>query len=471
MPEYVSDLIPNPENPRKVSAKKLATLKRSLEEFGDLSGIVFNRTTGRLVGGHQRREILDKRAKIWRKEKEITACGTVADGYIELSDGNKLTYREVAWDETKEKAANIAANKGVGEWDLPKLGEWLADLDKEGFDLDLTLFDEDERKELLAGQDAAKGTEGLTDADEVPEQVETRAKLGDLWLLGEHRLLCGDSTDAAQVNRLMGGAKAELCFTSPPYSDQREYNGGKELSTEHLAKFISASSPHINLFAVNLGLSRKDNEIQQYWDDYIKEAKKCGLKLLSWNVWNKGVQGSVGQLTAMFPIAHEWIFVFGKERKKLNKTITNESAHRGKKTSGDRQKDGSIRKKEFERANTRILGTVVNMSGEMSHNQGFDHPAVFPVKFCQIYIDTCTNIGENIYEPFCGSGSTLIACEKTGRKCFGMEIDPHYCDVIVERWEKFTGKKAILDGGIIFDPSSGRVLDPAIGRAILTAGI
>jgi hypothetical protein len=142
----IKDLQQNPHNPRTITDKKLKMLAKALEEYGDLSGIVFNRKTKQLVGGHQRSKVLDQDAEvvIEQKFKKPTRTGTVALGYI-LINGERFSYREVSWDETKEKAANIAANKGAGDWDKAKLTEWMKDLGESFLDLDLTMFDDVER--------------------------------------------------------------------------------------------------------------------------------------------------------------------------------------------------------------------------------------------------------------------------------------------------------------------------------------
>jgi DNA modification methylase len=253
--------------------------------------------------------------------------------------------------------------------------------------------------------------------------------------------MCDDSTSIDDVDKLMNGQKAQFCFTSPPYADQREYNGGKELSTEHLATFIRTASGFCNFFAVNLGISRKDGEINQYWDDYIIEAKNCGLKLLSWNIWNReGMGGSIGNMTAMFPIEHEWIFVFGNDVKDINRTRDNKHAgESGKSTI--RQKDGETTPNKWAINKKGKIGTVFTCDFARGKKE---HPAMFPVEFPIGYIESCTNSNDVVYEPFGGAGSTMIAAEKLGRKSYVMELDPKYCDVIVKRWEDFTGKKAEL---------------------------
>lgn len=145
----LAELTPNAKNPRKITPKKLAQLKKALAEFGDLSGIVFNRKTGQLVCGHQRiKSLSDAEVHITETYKKPTKTGTVAEGHVLLGK-EKFAYREVSWDIGKEKAANIAANKGAGEWDEDLLTDWMKDLDDLNFDLELTMFDEDERLDFF----------------------------------------------------------------------------------------------------------------------------------------------------------------------------------------------------------------------------------------------------------------------------------------------------------------------------------
>jgi hypothetical protein len=154
----VKDLSPNPKNPRKISDSKLEQLKNALAEFGDLGCIIYNRKTGQLVGGHQRVKTVDPSAnvQIEKKYSKPTKVGTVAEGFIEIS-GERFKYREVIWDETKEKAANIAANKAAGEFDFGVLGELFDELQDFGFDLDLTMFDGDERDQYILSDETNFG--------------------------------------------------------------------------------------------------------------------------------------------------------------------------------------------------------------------------------------------------------------------------------------------------------------------------
>lgn len=141
----VSTLTHNPKNPRTITDAKLAQFRKTIKEFGDLSGIVFNQTTKQLVGGHQRTKLEDGDVVITKKYAKPTRTGTVREGYVVLY-GERHTYREVRWDDMREKAAALAANKNAGEWDLPQVQEWIKELDQfdVGIDLDLTMFDAEE---------------------------------------------------------------------------------------------------------------------------------------------------------------------------------------------------------------------------------------------------------------------------------------------------------------------------------------
>ncbi len=166
----LKDLKPNPGNPRTISDEKLELLKRALDEFGDLGGFVYNRNTKRIVSGHQRHKVFeDTPIHITKDYKKPTRTGTVAEGFVVLN-GEQFKYREVFWDETKEKAGAIAANKGAGDWDEELLGNWLRDLDDYGFDLDLTMMDEGERIDFME----EPGSRSIPDSDDTPKKNANR---------------------------------------------------------------------------------------------------------------------------------------------------------------------------------------------------------------------------------------------------------------------------------------------------------
>ena len=413
----VSDLVPYARNSRTHSDEQVSQIAASIKEWGFTNPVLIE-PDGGIIAGHGRVMAAQ------RLGLDDVPC-VIAEG----------------WTEAQKRAYVIADNRLAlnAGWDNELLAVEFGELADLGFDLDLTGFDADE----IAALTPEEGTEGITDEDAVPEVPEQPVTVeGDVWVLGRHRLMCGDSTSIDAVERLMAGRKADFCFTSPPYADQREYNGGKELSTQYLATFIRTASGVCNLFAVNLGISRKNGEMNQYWDDYINEAKQSGLKLISWNIWDRsGEGGSIGNMTAPFPINHEWIFVFSSESPDLNRTIPNK--HGGKDVSATIRGSNS----EFSSRNSVVhefgkLGTVLKCGVQRGKNE---HPAMFPVELPEIYIQACTKIKGIVYEPFSGSGSTLIACEKTARDCRMMELDPKYCDVIIKRWQEFTGQKATLE--------------------------
>ena len=181
----LSDLSGHPGNPRKASDKQLEMLKHSLAEFGDMGCVVFNINTRRLIGGHQRIKVLppDAEVKLTRTYPAPTSTGTVAEGNVIIGD-ESFKYREVSWDETKEKAANIAANKHGGEWDFPKLAEFMLELDAENYDLDLTGFTAPEIEDIMtyspnASPEYEKATSTATGFVAVEVQFPTESEAED----------------------------------------------------------------------------------------------------------------------------------------------------------------------------------------------------------------------------------------------------------------------------------------------------
>lgn len=403
-------LVEHPRNANTHSDRQIDLLAKLIEHTGFRHPIIVSKLSGFIVAGHGR-----------------------------LAAAKSMSLKEVpvVYQDFKNEAEEfqflIADNKiaELASHDDIKMLEGIKELKIEDFELlGLDGF-EIPIEEVLP----VSGAE-----DDIPENVETRCKPGDLWTLGNHRLLCGDSTLIDDVDKLVEKNICKLCFTSPPYSDQREYNCNEKLDPNYLKYFLNAPC---ELFAVNLGIKRTDNEVLEYWDIYKNYARELGMKLLSWNVWDRtGEGGSIGNMTAPFPITHEWIFVFGKEIK-TNRFIENKSKGRSSKTT-IRQKSGEFIKSNWTSHDYGKLPTVVFTEIEKGKSD-IKHPAKMPVTLAENYIESCSDKNSLIYDPFAGSGTTLIACEKTNRKCFMMEIDPHYCDIILKRWEDYTGKKAQLE--------------------------
>lgn len=419
----LKDIKLNPKNRNKHSPEQIAQFVKILRYQGNRNPGVISNRSGLLVAGEGR--------------------------YLAMKEAGE-THMPVMFqdfeDEEQEYLYGISDNAIASQAALD-LAEIHVDLKDMGpFDLDLLGI-----KDFQFEPDPE--TQG--DPDAVPEPPKVaKTKRGELWTLGDHRLLIDDCTVKENVERLMAGTRAEFCFTSPPYSDQRDYEGGIDLSPKHLAKFLAAP---VELFAVNLGYQRKEGAVFRYWDEWIHEAEAVGLKLLSWNIWDRGHAFSIGQMTAMFPVEHEWIFVFGKAVTELNRTVPNESAGTVNDHRGVRQKDGRVvKERDMVIRSHRPIGTVMRLAPHMSRKEGLDHPAMFPVEFPEKYIEACTKLNQNVFEPFTGSGSTLIACEKTNRRCFGMEIEPLYGDVILSRFAKFSaGKDPVREDGVKWSELNG----------------
>lgn len=266
-----------------------------------------------------------------------------------------------------------------------------------------------------------------------------------------HRLLCGDSTKADDVERLMNGQEADMVFTSPPYSDQREYHIG-EFSWDNLMfgvfgnilSLIVSETTHI---LVNLGMSHKDRAVDFYWDKWLKFMADHGYPLFGWYVWDKGY-GMCGEWNGRLAPAHEFVFHFNKKCGSANKWIdTNYSDRDTVHNKTFRKKDGSLKPAvspdKFGQL-TKVPDSVIHIiKASTAGTIVANHPAVYPVELPEFGCKTWTKENDIIYEPFCGSGTTIIACERTNRICYGMEISPAYVDIIIQRFEEYTGQKAI----------------------------
>ena len=410
-------LAPYAQNTKKHDQKQIENVANSIRRFGWQQPIVIDENDV-VVIGHCR----------------LLAAKQLGMTEVPVTVASGLTDEEI-------RELRIADNRtNESPWDMEMLEKELADLDFEGFDLD---FDS-------IVQTTEEATQNVAEDDYEAEPPKTpRAKIGDIYQLGNHRLMCGSSTNIEDVEKLMNGDTARMLFTSPPYSDMREYEGGKNLDVDNIALFIATYRLFTDYQCVNLGIQRKNHEIYPYWDRYIEIAKDSGYKLMSWNVWDKMTCGSIGQQSAFFPIRHEWVFVFGTEFYEINLTWAKkeESIH-GKRYRKVRQADGSMKvsSKGDETKPYKQMESVLQLLPEMGAVRS-QHPATFPVGLPAEYIKSMSDEGDIVIEPFCGSGTTLIACEQLGRCCYGMELEPKYVDVIINRWEQLTGEKAVLLNG------------------------
>jgi DNA modification methylase len=363
----IENIKPYPKNAKKHPQKQVQQVAASIKRFGFVQPIVIDKHN-EVVIGHCRLEAA--------KLLGLTEVPTISV--------DKLTADEV-------KALRLADNKlNESDWNMELAIEDLMDLgpDKELFDL--TGFDRD----LLIGPDEKD--------DIVPENAPVIAKKGDLWALGEHRVLCGDSTDKDDVARLMGDKKADMVFTDPPY--------GMKLNT--------------NYQDIHKGATTGKNQKQIIGDEIEFNPEFIIKDFYNVNeifIWGFDYFSNI--------LPKSGLFIWDKTLGDFKNRIGNEFE-----VCWSKQKH----KKEI------IRKLWVGYNGlQTEDTKKREHPTQKPVELCDYFIQKFSEEKNLIVDLFLGSGSTLIACEKTNRICYGMEIDPHYCDVIIKRWEDYTGKKAI----------------------------
>jgi DNA modification methylase len=273
--------------------------------------------------------------------------------------------------------------------------------------------------------------------------------MGKLILKSRHRVICVDSTNADTIERLMQGESARLCFTSPPYGNQREYKTGGISDWDGLMFGVFGQLPMAPdaQVLVNLGLIHRDNEVIPYWDNWLLWMRTYGWRRFAWYVWDQG-PGMPGDWAGRFAPSFEFIFHFNRESRKPNKIVPCKNAGMMRKGDGMREQDGDIGGWQHSGRPTqdfRIPDATLRITRQCgSIGDGIDHPAVFPVALPEFVIEAYSDKDDIVFEPFGGSGTTLLACERTGRQGRAVEIAPEYCDVIIKRFEQFTGEKAVL---------------------------
>lgn len=392
--EYVTlklaDIIPYENNPR-INDEAVGYVAESIKQCGYISPIVIDEDNI-ILCGHTRLKALEQLGKA---EAEVM----IVKG---LTEEQKKKYR-ILDNHTNEFA----------EFDMDLLASELEDLDFEGFDFG---FDVEE---------VESDTE-VTEDDYEPQDVETRCKLGDLWQLGNHRLICGDSTDVNVIERLMGGQKADIAITSPPYGAgnaskiRTHYVKGKQTPPSFYNEHEDNISEWSELIWDSYGTMTAFSDVQFINIQMLADNKRDLMKFVSDNsenlidviVWDK--QKAPPQMQSnILNNQYEFVFIFGGK----TRTIPYANFH------------GNI--------NNIIRLTVgVNEYADI-------HRAVYPVALPSELIRIASE-AETVLDIFGGTGTTMIACEQLNRKCFMSELDPAYCDIIIDRWETFTGEKAVL---------------------------
>jgi len=384
-------LLPYIRNPRK-NDHAVEQMAGAIREFGFRIPIVA-RSSGEVVDGHLR---LKAAYKLGLESVPVVLADELTDAQI--------------------KAFRILANRSAtwAEWDEELLGLELAELQESGFDLDLTGFTPEEWEALIAGDETSQ--EGLTDEDAVPEVPETPiSKTGDVWLLGEHRVLCGDATRAEDYKALLGDEMVDMAFTDPPYNvnyanSAKDKLRGKNRPIlndnlgENFGAFLTAACR--NILTVTKGavyLAMSSSEL-----DTLQAAfRAAGGKWSTFIIWAKNTftLGRADYQRQYEPILYGW-------------------------------REGA----EHFWCGARDQGDVWQIKKPQKNDL---HPTMKPVELVERAVRNSSKTRDIVLDPFGGSGSTLIACEKSGRRARLIELDPKYVDVIVRRWQDWSGNQAI----------------------------
>lgn len=382
-------LKPSEYNPRKdlqPEDEEYIKIKNSILEFGYVAPVIINADMT-VIGGHQRLKVL----------KEL--------GYEEIQ------CIVVDLDKNKEKALNLALNKISGEWDNDKLEAILAELKETDIDMNITGFSNDEINDIL--KDIIGSNEDDFDLEEALEEIEEPiTKVGDVWKLGKHRLLCGDSTQQEDVMRLMNDQYADMLLTDPPYNVDYEGTAGKiENDNMNETEFYNLL---IDAFKNMHSVAKAGCPIYVFHADteglnFRNAFKNAGFKLAQCLVWVKNtfVMGRQDYQWKHEPILYGW-------------------------------KEG----KAHYFIDSRSQNTVLEFD---KPTRNAEHPTMKPIDLLVYLIKNSSKENNLIVDLFGGSGSSLIAAEQANRICYTMELDPRYCDVIIKRWETLTGQKAELE--------------------------
>ena len=396
----INELISPEYNPRQITDDEMEKLKNSINEFGYIDPIIVNRVNNHIVGGNQRYEAL--------KSLGYTDVDVI---FIDEPDLNR------------EQALNIALNKISGEWDFVKLADILDDLELNDFDISLTGFDDLELENFgIEDPKEQEPVEVVEDDYEEPDELEVTVQTGDIYVLGNHRLMCGDSTKREDVALLMDGKQADMVFTDPPYlmgfTGNVHGDGSKSFNAKH-GRIMNdkMSKEDGDEFVYNIINMLQENVTGAYYIcfyrlglDYIFRAMgKLNLNYKALIIWDKGnhTLSNSDYMSRYEPIIYGWF----KEHNFY----------------GDR-------------SNFDIWDIRRTQKNEL-------HPTMKPLELCSKAILNSSKKGDIVLDLFGGSGSTLISCEQLNRNCYMMELDPEYCQVIINRWEEFTGEKAEKIGG------------------------
>jgi DNA modification methylase len=396
--EQVSiDLLrPDPANPRRISDEELDSLERSLRQFGFVQPVLARREDNTVIGGHQR--LLAARR---------LGLPTVPVTYLDLSI-------------EQARLLNLALNKISGSWDDQLLARLLADLQTNPtIDLTLSGFGEDEVRDLLRSMETREKKERVEDFD-LDTALEDatrspRSKPGDLWALGGHRLLCGDATKPEDAERLLGGTRAAMAFTDPPYNVSIGDHGGHQRGTRRRRIANDSMDPIA-------------------WEVFVRAWARTLLA---------SVDGAI------------YVCMSSKEMPLVSRVLAEEGGHWSDTIIWHKDRF-VLGRADFQRSYEPIWygwreGSSHHWCGDRDQDDVWEiarpsdaplHPTTKPLPLMERAIANSSVAGDLVLDLFAGSGSTLIACERTGRRCAALELDPSYVDVVLSRWERFSGQSA-----------------------------
>lgn len=409
----IDQLIPYARNSRTHSDAQVAQIAASIKEFGFTNPVLID-PEGSIIAGHGR--------VLAARKLNMTAVPCIELGYLT---------------EAQKKAYVIADNKLAlnAGWDEEMLRLELAELQEVGFDMNLLGFDASELKKF-SDPDLE---DGLIDEDEIPEvQEQPITKHGDLYLLGEHRLLCGDSTNEKDIKKLLSPYTDNTihCISDPPYGiayDPGSNKYGMIKNDDVFLDYIGLAKKYTNGFFFMW-------TSYQVVDEWIKRIKEEFEKITNMIIWHKG-GGGLGDCAKTLATDFEIALVVNRGNHIQSNRIGAMWEYQGT------EQKAYINKAKKDELIT-ILETMIDgqtiWKVAKDNTSSYMHPTQKPVEVSQKALQYFTRKGDIVADLFLGSGSNLIACQTMGRVMAGMELDPHYCDVIVKRWEEFTGKKAVL---------------------------
>ena len=382
----INDVFPYLRNAKKHDKTQIANVAESIKQFGMVQPIVVDKDNNVIIG-HCR----------------LLACKQLKMKEVPIVKLEGLTPEEA------NKLRLLDNKLNESEWDFNLLAEDVPSLDFDGFDIDWGIpeVETTDEKEIIE--------------DEIPEEAETRCKLGDLWQLGSHRLICGDSTDIAVIDRLMDGAKADMVFTDPPY--------GMNLDTD-----FSGMQNHLD-FAKEKGFTGGKKYEQGKVDEFHPEMIDAVFTIDADEMFLWGAD----YFAELLPNKNDGSWIVWDKRANGNDDVAEDY-------SSDKMYGSCFELCWSKKKHKRDIARV-KWAGVFGTEQEFDHkryhPTQKPIKLAGWFLNRYSKEGQIIVDLFGGSGSTLIACEQLNRKCYMCELDEHYCSVILQRWENLTGQKAV----------------------------